>query len=78
MVVGINHVPTSVYLKTSDILSDEKHCPIRNVSSDYNVNQNNDVVIKDNTNNIKCDFTKFIPPTPPTPGLVQLQVLVSS
>ncbi len=34
----------------------------------YNVNQNKDVVIKDNTNNIKCDFTKFIPPTPPTPG----------
>ncbi len=59
---------TSVYLKTSDILSDEKHCPKEMCQVIYNVNQNNDVVIKDNTNNIKCDFTKFIPPTPPTPG----------
>ncbi len=55
-------------MKTSDILSDEKHCPKEMCQVIYNVNQNNDVVIKDNTNNIKCDFTKFIPPTPPTPG----------
>ncbi len=34
----------------------------------YNVNQNNDVVIKDNTNNIKCDFTKIYTSNSPTPG----------
>ncbi len=61
--------------ETSDILSDEKHCPKEMCQVIYNVNQNNDVVIKDNTNNIKCDFTNLYLQLHQLQVLGQLQVL---
>ncbi len=46
-----------------------KHCPKEMCQVIYNVNQNNDVVIKDNTHNIKCqDFTKFLTSNSTTSG----------
>ena len=37
---------------------------------DVNKKKSNNIVIKDNTNNIMCDFSKFAP-TPPNGGGVQ-------
>jgi hypothetical protein len=58
-----------VYLKTSDIAQDAKYCPKEICQVIYDVNKNNNVVIKDNSNNIMCDFSKFNPPNPtPNPN----------
>jgi hypothetical protein len=64
---------TSVYLKTSDIVADGQFCPKEMCQIIYDANKNNNVVIKDNTNNIKCDFSKFSAPgPPPTPGPIPI------
>jgi hypothetical protein len=61
---------TSVYLQTSDIIENGKNCPKGICQTIYNINKANDVVIKNNTDSIMCDFSQFEPtgPTPtPTP-----------
>jgi hypothetical protein len=66
---------TSVYLKTSEILEDEKYCPKEMCQVIYDTNKNNDVVIKDNTNTIKCDFSQFEKSTTNTPAPKTLPII---
>jgi hypothetical protein len=60
-----------VYLQTSDIIENGKNCPKGICQTIYNINKANDVVIKNNTDSIMCDFSQFEPtgptPTPPLP-----------
>lgn len=50
---------TSTYLTTSEITEGSQNCPTNICQVIYDLSNNKDVLVKDNNNNIKCDFSSF-------------------